>query len=112
MNIDFRAAAADATVKRLGNVSGVNLASMGDSGLVAVPGGGRRYQFWQAVLLNALIFGCMLLVLAIFPARRNRRANSSTPMRPHSSRCNFSALSAPLSILTDSARMALYNLSG
>ena len=68
MNIDFRAAAADATVKRLGNVSGVNLASMGDSGLVAVPGGGRRYQFWQAVLLNALIFGCMLLVLAIFPA--------------------------------------------
>jgi hypothetical protein len=65
--MDFRAAAADATVKRLGNVSGVNLASMGDSGLVAVPGGGRRYQFWQAVLLNAFIFGCMLCVLATFP---------------------------------------------
>jgi hypothetical protein len=67
MNIDFRAAAADATLKRLGNVSGVNLASMGDSGLVAVPGGGRRYQFWQAVLLNALIFACLLCVLATFP---------------------------------------------
>ena len=59
--------AADATVNRLGNVSGVALANLGDSGLVPVPAGGRRYQFWQAVLLNALIFGCMLCVLATFP---------------------------------------------
>src|SRR5215831_10317284 len=67
MNIDFRAAAADATIKRLGNVSGVNLAGMGDSGLVAVPAGGRRFQFWQALLLNVFIFGCFLCVLASFP---------------------------------------------
>jgi hypothetical protein len=67
MNIDFRAAAADATVKRLGNVSGANLAGMGDSGLVAVPGAGRRFQFWQAMVLNVLIFACMLVVLATFP---------------------------------------------
>jgi len=67
MNMDFRAEAADATVKRLGNVSGAALANLGDSGLVSVPGGGRRFQFWQAVLLNAFIFGCMLCVLATFP---------------------------------------------
>jgi len=67
MNVDFRAAAADATLKRLGNVSGTALANLGDSGLVAVPSGGRRYQFWQAVLLNVLIFACMLCVLATFP---------------------------------------------
>ena len=100
MYIDFRAVAADATVKRLGNVSGVNLASMGDSGLVAVPGRGRRYQFWQAVLLNAFIFGCFLCVLATFLVRRNPRAHSSTLMRPHSLRCNFSGLFSLYSDLT------------
>ena len=67
MNMDFRVAAADATVKRLGNASGAALANLGDSGLVPVPGGGRRFQFWQAVVLNALIFGFMLCVLATFP---------------------------------------------
>jgi hypothetical protein len=67
MNMDFRAVAADATVKRLGNVAGLTLANMGDSGLVPVPGGGRRFQLWQAMSLNALIIACMLCVLASFP---------------------------------------------
>jgi hypothetical protein len=80
MNIDFRAVAADATAKRLGNVSGVTLAGLGDSGLVLVPGGGRRFQFWQALLLSAFTIVCMLCVLATFPLSWMGRISRGTAM--------------------------------
>jgi hypothetical protein len=80
MNTDFRAAAADATVKQLGNVSGVSLASMGDSGLVLVPGGGRRFQFWQALLLSAFTTVCMLGTVATFPLSWMGKISRGTAM--------------------------------
>src|SRR4051794_18867560 len=57
MNPDFRAQAADATVARLGNTSGAALAGWGES--CCAPVGGRRFQFWQAILFTSISFGLL-----------------------------------------------------
>ena len=63
MNPDFRAAAAEATVARLGNTSGAALAGWGES--CCAPAGGRRFQFWQAILFTGVSFGLLACSVVI-----------------------------------------------
>ena len=63
--MDFRSEAADATVKRLGSLSGAALAKLGDSGCVPLTGG-RPVQLWLAVSQIAVSLVCILCCLGMF----------------------------------------------
>jgi hypothetical protein len=66
MTRDFRADAADATLARLGSSSGMALAGWGES--CCAPVGGRRFQFWQAMIFTAVSFallGSSLIVIVL-----------------------------------------------
>ena len=63
--MDFRSEAADATVKRLGSLSGAALANLGDSGCVPLPRG-RSFQLWLAVSQIVISLVCILCCLGLF----------------------------------------------